>query len=68
MLRQAGGYELFLNDCKALAQKAAEDSVKVTFTVYPSMPNDFVRNLTELQDSIDSYAEIRDLINLQLER
>ena len=42
--------------------------MKVTFTVYPSMPNDFVRNLTELQDSIDSYAEIRDLINLQLER
>lgn len=68
MLRQAGGYELFLDDCKALAQKAAEDSVKVTFTVYPSMPNDFVSNLTELQDSIDSYAEIRDLINLQLER
>jgi len=66
MLIQAGGYELFLDDGMKLAKKAAADNVKVTLTVYPGMSHDFALCLPELQDSIDSFAEIRDFINLNM--
>ena len=41
-------------------------NVKVTLTVYPGMSHDFALCLPELQDSIDSFAEIRDFINLNM--
>ena len=63
MLIQVGGYELFLSECIELAKKAAADDVKVTLTVYPGMSHDFALLLPELQDSIDSFSEIRDFIN-----
>ncbi|WP_418926063.1 alpha/beta hydrolase [Dialister hominis] len=66
MLIQAGGYELFLDDGMKLAKKAAADNVKVTLTVYPGMSHDFALCLPELQDSIASFAEIRDFINLNM--
>lgn len=63
MLIQVGGYELFLDECIELAKKAAADNVKVTLTVYPEMSHDFAILLPKLQESVDSFAEIRDFIN-----
>ena len=63
MLIQAGGYELFLDECVELAKKAAADDVKVTLTIYPGMSHDFALLLPNLQDSLDSFREIRDFIN-----
>jgi len=63
MLIQAGGYELFLDESVALAKKAAADNVKVTLTIYPEMSHDFALLLPELQDSLDSFKEIRNFIN-----
>ncbi len=65
MLIQVGGYEIFLDECMELAKKAAADNVKCTLTIYPEMPHDFALMLPELQDSLDSFAEIRDFINQQ---
>ena len=66
MLIQTGGYEVFLDEGMKLAEKAASDDVKVTLTVYPGMSHDFALCLPELQDSIASFAEIRDFINLNM--
>lgn len=66
MLIQAGAYELFRDDALTLAQKAAEDNVKVTLTIYPNMSHDFNMCIPELQESLDSYAEIQSFINLNL--
>ena len=63
MLIQAGSYELFLDECIELAKKAAAGDVKVTLTIYPGMSHDFALLLPELQDSVDSFVEIRDFIN-----
>ena len=68
MLIQTGSYELFLDDATKLAEKAANDGVKVTLTVYPAMSHDFALCIPDLQDSIDSYAEIKDFINLNMEK
>ena len=66
MLIQAGGYELFLDESLALAKKAAADDVKVTLTVYPEMPHDFALILPTLQDSVESFREIRDFVNAHM--
>lgn len=66
MLIQAGGYELFLDEAIELAQKAAAAGVKVTLTVYPAMSHDFALCIPELQDSVDSFAEIRDFVNANM--
>ena len=63
MLIQAGGCELFLDECLALAKKAAADNVKCTLTVYPEMSHDFALLLPNLQETLDSFREIRDFIN-----
>ena len=67
MLIQAGAYELFRDDALTLAQKAAEDNVKVNpdhLSQYvPRLPN---MCIPELQESLDSYAEIQSFINLNL--
>ncbi len=63
MLIQVGGYELFLSECLELAKKAAADDVKVTLTIYPEMSHDFVLLLPDLQESVDSFKEIRDFVN-----
>ena len=67
MLIQVGGYELFLDECIELAKKAAAADVKVTLTVYPEMSHDFALLLPKLQESVDSFAEIRDFINLNVD-
>lgn len=63
ILIQVGGYELFLDEGVELLKKAANDEVDVTLTVYRGMSHDFALLLPELQDSIDSFTEIRDFIN-----
>lgn len=63
MLIQAGGYEMFLDECVELAKKAAADDVKVTLTVYPEMSHDFALLLPDIQETLDSFREIRDFIN-----
>ncbi|MBO4400743.1 MAG: alpha/beta hydrolase [Selenomonadaceae bacterium] len=67
MLIQAGGYELFLDECVELAKKAAADNVKVTLTVYPEMSHDFALLLPDLQDTLDSFREIQDFINQNMD-
>ena len=62
ILIQTGGYELFLDENIALAKKAAEAGVDMTLTVYPAMSHDFALLLPELQDSVDSFEEIRDFV------
>ena len=68
MLIQAGGYELLVDDALQLAAKAASDGVQATLSIYPGMPHAFAMHLPELQESIDSYAEIRDWVNVWLRR
>ena len=63
MLIQAGGSEMFLDESVALVKKAADDGIIATFTAYPDMSHDFALLLPELEDSIDSFKEIRDFVN-----
>ncbi|WP_301859107.1 alpha/beta hydrolase [uncultured Megasphaera sp.] len=63
MLIQAGGHEVFLSECQALAAKAAADGTEVTLTVYPQMPHDFVLLLPEMKESAYALLEIRDFVN-----
>lgn len=62
MLIQAGGFELLLDDSLKLAEKAAQDGVEFTLTVYPEMPHDFAINLPKLQESVDAFRELRDFV------
>ena len=63
VLIQVGGYELFLDDGKRLLDKAAADGTHVTLTVYPEMSHDFALCLPELQESVDSFKEIRSFVS-----
>ena len=62
MLIQVGGYELFFDECIEFAKKAAADDVKVTLTIYPEMSHDFALLLPDLQESVDSFIEIKNFI------
>ncbi|WP_295917204.1 alpha/beta hydrolase [uncultured Anaerovibrio sp.] len=68
MLIQTGGYELFLDESIALAQKAAGDGTDVTLTVYPGMSHDFALLLPELDDSVKSFKEIRDFVKRHMDK
>ena len=63
MLIQAGGSEMFLDESVALVKKAADDGIIATFTAYPDMSHDFALLLPELEDSVNSFKEIRDFVN-----
>ena len=67
MLIQAGGYELLADDSIEIAKKASAADVKFTLTIYPEMPHDFALMLPDLQDSLDSFKEIQDFINQNME-
>ncbi len=62
MLVQVGGYEMFLDDGMELLKKAVADGAKITLTVYPVMPHDFALVLPEMQESVDSFKEIRSFL------
>ena len=52
----------------AIGAKAANDGTDVTLSVYPGMSHDFALLLPELEDSVDSFKEIRDFVNRHLKR
>lgn len=66
MLIQVGGYEMFVDDGIELLRKATADNVNVTLSVYRGMSHDFSLLLPELDDSIKSFAEIKNFVNLYL--
>lgn len=68
MLIQVGGYELFVDEDIELLKKATADDLNVTLSVYQGMPHDFALLLPELDDSIKSFVEIKDFVNLHLPR
>ena len=66
MLIQTGGHELFLDESLALAERAADCDVPVTVSVYQGMPHDFALVLPELQESVDSFRQIRDFVESRM--
>ena len=66
MLIQVGGYELFVDEGIELLKKSAADELNVTLTVYPGMPHDFALLIPQLDDSIKSFAEIKNFVNAHL--
>ena len=68
MLIQIGGYELFVDEGIELLKKATADEMSITLSVYRGMPHDFAMLLPELDESIKSFAEIKNFVNLHLAR
>ena len=68
ILIQIGGYELFVDEGIELLRKATADELSVTLSVYPGMPHDFAMLIPDLDDSIKSFAEIRDFVNLNMSK
>mgnify|MGYP002623805471 CR=1 FL=1 len=66
MLIQIGGYELFVDEGIELLKKATADNLDVTLSVYAGMSHDFSLLLPELDDSIKSFAEIKNFVNLHM--
>ena len=67
-LVQIGGYELFVDDGIELLKKATADELNITLSVYKGMPHDFSVLLPELDESVKSFAEIKNFINLHMNR
>ncbi|MBR3051919.1 MAG: alpha/beta hydrolase [Selenomonadaceae bacterium] len=65
-LIQIGGYELFVDDGIELLKKATADGLNVTLSVYRDMPHDFSILLPELDESVKSFAEIKNFVNLYM--
>lgn len=68
MLIQIGGYELFVDEGIELLKKATADELNVTLSVYQGMPHDFSILLPELDDSIKSFVEIKNFVNLHMNK
>ncbi|MBR0061056.1 MAG: alpha/beta hydrolase, partial [Selenomonadaceae bacterium] len=66
MLIQIGGYELFVDEGIELLKRATADGLDVTLSVYAGMSHDFSILLPELDDSIKSFAEIKNFVNLHM--
>ena len=68
--RRASGifHELFLDENLALAKKAAADGIDGTITIYPGMSHDFALLMPDLQDSVKSFAEIRDFVKRHMHK
>ena len=67
-LVQIGGYELFVDECIDFLKKATADELNITLSVYSGMPHDFSILLPELQESVDSFVEIKNFVNLHMNR
>ena len=65
-LIQIGGYELFVDDGIELIKKATADELNVTLSVYQGMPHDFSVLLPELDESVKSFTEIKNFVNLYM--
>ncbi|MBR0290157.1 MAG: alpha/beta hydrolase [Selenomonadaceae bacterium] len=68
MLIQIGGYELFVNDGIELLKKATADELNVTLSVYQGMSHDFSVLLPELDESVKSFIEIKNFVNLYMDK
>lgn len=68
MLIQIGGYELFVDEGIELLKKATADELNVTLSVYRGMSHDFAMLIPDLQESVDSFAEIKSFVNLHMPR
>ena len=66
MLIQVGGYELFVDEGIELLKKATADELNVTLSVYQGMPHDFALLIPDLDDSIKSFTEIKNFVNLHM--
>ena len=66
MLIQVGGHELFVDEGIELLKKATAAQLDVTLSVYAGMSHDFSILLPELDDSIKSFAEIKNFVNLYM--
>ena len=65
-LIQIGGYELFVDDGIELFKKATADELNVTLSVYRQMPHDFGVLLPELDESVKSFEEIKNFVNVHM--
>ena len=65
-LIQIGGYELFVDEGIELLKKATADELNVTLSVYRGMPHDFAMLLPELDESVKSFIEIKNFVNLYM--
>mgnify|MGYP002626311583 CR=1 FL=1 len=65
-LIQVGGYELFVDEGIELLKKATADELNVTLSVYRGMPHDFAMLMPELDESVKSFAEIKNFVNLYM--
>ena len=65
-LIQIGGYELFVDEGIELLKKATADELNVTLSVYQGMPHDFSVLLPELDESVKSFIEIKNFVNLYM--
>ena len=65
-LIQIGGYELFVDDGIEFLKKATADELNVTLSVYRGMPHDFSILLPELDESVKSFIEIKNFVNLYM--
>jgi len=67
-LIQIGGYELFVDEGIELLKRATADEMNVTLSVYQGMPHDFAILLPELDESVKSFAEIKNFVNLHMQK
>lgn len=67
-LIQIGGYELFVDEGIELLKRATADNLNVTLSVYNGMPHDFAMLLPDLQESVDSFAEIKNFVNVHMQK
>ena len=51
-----------------LRGKSAANGTDVTITIYPGMSHDFALLMPELQDSVDSFVEIRDFVKRHMHK
>lgn len=63
ILIQAGSYEVLFDEIEIFAKNAAAAGVEITLTVYPEMSHCFSLLIPQLDESVRSFAEIRDFIN-----
>ena len=65
-LIQIGGYEIFVDEGIELLKKATADELNITLSVYRGMPHDFSILLPELDESVKSFIEIKNFVNLYM--
>lgn len=58
-LIQVGSYEIFFDECIEFAKKLAMNNIKISLTVYPEMPHDFSLMFPELEESVETFIEIK---------